>query len=62
VPGVPGEQNPDIIQLLIEDNFSTDGTTTVFGQVVEGLDGLRELVNGATEDQNYVISATTLVE
>lgn len=62
VPGVPGEQNPDIIQLLIEDNFSTDGTTTVFGQVVEGLDRLRELVNGATEGQNYVISATTLVE
>jgi len=60
VPGEPGEQNPDILQLMITDNFSTDGSTTVFGQVVEGLDGLVELVNGVTAEQKFTISAATV--
>jgi cyclophilin family peptidyl-prolyl cis-trans isomerase len=56
VPGQPGEQNPDTIQLLTATNHSTDGTTTVFGMVVEGLEGLQDLVNNAAAEQSYTIS------
>lgn len=56
VPGQPGEQNPDTIQLLTATNHSTDGTTSVFGMVVEGLEGLQELINNATPEQSYTIS------
>jgi len=56
VPGQPGEQNPDTIQLLTTTNHSTDGTTTVFGMVVEGLEGLQDLVNNAGAEQSYTIS------
>lgn len=47
LPGEPGVQDQNSIRLLLGDNYSLDGTTTVLGKAVEGWEAFRDAASAA---------------
>ncbi len=60
LPGEPGKQMVGALNLLLADNMAMDGATTVFGQVVEGLEALQGLLDGGGEPKLRIAEASIL--
>lgn len=59
-PGEPGSQIPDAVILHLQDSFGSDGITSVFGAVVEGLPELQTAFRSpAGEGVTFAITEAT---
>lgn len=57
--GEPGVQMADAVILHLQDSFGSDGITTVFGTVTEGLPELQEAFRTPAQDVTYAITEAT---
>ena len=59
--GSPGEQEADAIQILLEDNTFSDGTSTVFAAITEGLESFKTAVQAAEADTTFTVTSATIL-
>ena len=60
-PSVPGEQEVDAIQILLEDNSFADGQATVFGVITEGFAELKTAITGADPEITFSVTSAAIL-
>ncbi|MCP4091958.1 MAG: peptidylprolyl isomerase [Planctomycetes bacterium] len=60
-PASPGEHEADGIQIMLEDNTFADGTSTVFGDITEGLEDLKAAIQSAEADTTFTVTSATIL-
>ncbi|MFK5955631.1 MAG: peptidylprolyl isomerase [Planctomycetota bacterium] len=60
-PGEPGIQEADSVVFFIQDNLNADGTSSVFGSIVEGLEGLQDALATPQTDVTYKVSSAVVL-
>jgi len=60
-PASPGEHESDGIQIMFEDNTFADGTSTVFGDITEGLEDLKAAIQSAEADTTFTVTSATIL-
>jgi hypothetical protein len=62
LPGKPGEQDVNNLQLALVNSYQMDGQTTVLGKVVEGWQAFKDAVNLAGPTAEFKVVAAKVLE
>lgn len=61
VPGEPSQQEPDALTVYLQDATRSDGSTTVFGSITEGLEALQDAMATPGAERTYAITEAVVL-